>query len=116
MNPVEKIQRAWQTREPHLPSRALTFASAIWQVALPRTSHDAALDLLPEFIEAEMEHATNVPKFVAVKRHLLICPSCATIYFDLLETAQLDAQRKLTQPLSKPRPALDFLNSADTGE
>lgn len=115
MNPVEKIQRAWQIRDPHLPSRALTFASAIWQVTPPRASHDAVLDLLPEFIDAEMEHETNVPKFTAVKRHLLACPSCATMYFDLLETAQLDAQHKLPEPLTTLRPALDFLNPEDTG-
>lgn len=116
MNMIEKLQRAWERRGSQTPSQGLTFASALWHVPPPHTSHDTVLDLLPEFIDAEMEHRTNSPKFLVLKRHLLVCPSCATTYFDLLETARLDAAHKFLPSATMPRAALDFLKSQDIGE
>lgn len=118
----QKIRRALNARlampthESQTPSRPLTLASAIYQVRPLRASHESMLMLLHEFIDAELEHESNAPKFRALKRHLLICPHCATLYLDLLETALLDTQHKITKPSTLPRPNLDFLKSREAGD
>lgn len=111
-----KIRRALNASELQTPSRPLTLASAIHQVRPLRKSHESMLMLLPEFIDAEFEHESNAPKFRALRRHLLICPRCGALYLDLLETALLDAQHKIANPLAFPRPNLDFLKSRETGD
>lgn len=118
----QKIRRAVRQRHSQRLSREMTLASAIWRVRPPRASHEPLLAQLPEFIDAELEHRSTAPEFLELKRHLLICSSCVTIYLDLLETAQWDAQGKLLAPQAaqKPfppsRPDLSFLNPTDTGE
>lgn len=116
MTLAQKIRRALGASEPQTLSVALTFASAIWHVRPTRASHAPMLMLLPAFIDAELDRQSAAPKFRALKRHLLICPRCATIYFALLETARLDAQHEIPKPSTLPRPDLDFLKSNDTGD
>ncbi|MBI4674682.1 MAG: hypothetical protein HY741_23810 [Chloroflexi bacterium] len=107
MNP-ERIRRA--LRAPNsTDARILTLAGAIFQVRPPRASHERVLAQLPEFIDAELEQQTHAEKFLELKRHLLLCPRCAALYLDLLETAQLDAQHQLPRPPTLPRPDLGFL-------
>ncbi len=122
MTPSQKIRRALNaglampTHESQTLSRPLTLASAIYQVRPLRASHESVLLLLPEFIDAELEHESGAPKFRALKQHLLICPRCATLYLDLLETTLLDNEHKIAQSSTLPRPNLDFLKSREKGD
>ncbi|MCI0478853.1 MAG: hypothetical protein L0Y55_21635, partial [Anaerolineales bacterium] len=69
---------------------------------------------LPLFIEAELSQDSNASAYLALKRHLLICPNCATVYFDLLEIAQMEEHGKFPHTTFLPRPELSFLKSNDT--
>jgi hypothetical protein len=122
MTLTQKIRRALNaglampTDELPTPSPPLTLASAIYQIRPLHASHESMLMLLPEFIDAALEHESNASKFRALKRHLLICPRCVTQDLDLVETALLDAQHKITKPSTMPRPNLDFLKSREKGD
>lgn len=110
---LQKIRRAWRTNPNCADANTLTLAGAIWGLHPPRSSHAAVLDQLPSFIEAELAQASSAPEYSALKRHLLICKNCVTVYFDLLEIAQLEEHTKFPQLTLLPRPELSFLKSRD---
>ncbi len=72
------------------------------------TCHDCQAGL-PTYIEAEVGDMAWRDEYRPVKRHLLLCRECSTIYLDVLQIALFEHRGQLPRPDWFPRPDLNFL-------
>ena len=72
------------------------------------------MEALSEYIEAELNNALG-PTDHVVRRHLGICPECASLYLELLQLA-LDAEQGLRIPDLRPDPSLLDSQFTDGGD
>jgi hypothetical protein len=113
MNRHRRLRKALRQRAALLPPRALALGRGVWTLPPAPEIYAECLRGLPGLVEAEMTPGADTRAWLAVKRHLLICPSCDRMYFDLLGLADLDAQDQLPRPSHLPPPDLWFLDPTD---
>ncbi len=112
MSRDERIRDALYARPANLTPGALALGRAIWGVQPPLNSHVRCQEQLPTLVEADLDHRSD-PRTRFAKRHLLICDSCAKIYIELLELAELELDDGLPHPDRTPPPDLGFLDQSD---
>ena len=66
-------------------------------------------DLLPGYLQAEMEGQADEERRHSVALHLATCPHCSTVYASLRDLAELAYGEKGGEPLHYPVPDLSFL-------
>jgi hypothetical protein len=64
---------------------------------------------LPAYVDAEVGGISGHPRYLAVKRHLLLCSDCAAAYLELLDLALAEEQGRIPRPTHYPEPDLSFL-------
>jgi hypothetical protein len=64
---------------------------------------------LPAYVDAEVGGISGYPRYLAVKRHLLLCSDCAAAYLELLDLALAEEQGRIPRPTYYPEPDLSFL-------
>lgn len=106
-----EIRRTLRQRAPHLPPVLTTLGFAAWQIKPDSASHNHAQRVLPSMVRADVNRIPLPPQWLPIRRHVLICASCAKTYLDLIELAAVDARGELPSPL-QPAPAdLSFLET-----
>jgi hypothetical protein len=105
-----RIREALRARPAALTPAAFALGCAVWQVKPGPQSHEECLVGMPRLLEAEWSGRGDSSGFLIIRRHLLICPSCARIYLDLIELAE-DEEDELSRPPQIPPPDLSFLDA-----
>jgi len=75
----------------------------------------ACLEQLPAYVDAEMMGQSGAITWQGMRRHLLICTSCAEEYTDLLETVWLAGQGRLPPSALESPPTGSPASTPDLG-
>ena len=78
-------------------SATIHFGRAILGMFASPLPCDICRDALPEQIEAELNNSPG-PEYRQIRHHLDLCPECAKVYLELLETALLSEEGPLPRP------------------
>ncbi len=64
---------------------------------------------LPTYVDADIGGISGHPRYLPVKRHLLLCAGCAVAYLDLLDLALAEERGWIRPPTYYPEPDWSFL-------
>jgi len=94
---------------PHCESRMGYLIRALTTDEVDRLTCQECQDLLPEYIQAEMDGRARESQWHPVTLHLETCPHCAEAYAALLDLTELAYGERGAEPPHYPVPELPFL-------
>lgn len=105
----DKLRQRLRAQSNRLDPRLQRLGDALWNTNDDALSHEACIEMLPEFVDAEVARQSVAQLFPAVKHHLDRCDTCAQEYAELLEAEWAEQRGALMKPQNIPRPDLSFL-------
>ena len=111
---LQRIRHA--VRSPRVTAFPLQVRLLAYAVANHRAARFACARChleMPGHVDAELDHRLPALSESFGRQHLLVCEKCLNDYTDLLETAILFAESRLSQTSQMPQPDLKFLEESN---